>query len=93
MEKEKGFPICSDGKGITKGKTVTGGPHAVSVPLLCPPNLQVIGVHHSHPGGSLQLSRQDIRTAKDKNLSFVCVKAKGKVRCYKFGDTTRRGRK
>ena len=85
-DKEHGFPICKNG-GVTKGRTVTGDEHAVIVPLVCPRGSKVIGVHHSHPGGSLQLSQLDIRTAHEKRLKYVCVKAQGKTKCYRFKKT------
>lgn len=84
MERETGFAICRTDKGkITKGKTVTGDSHSVSIPLLCREG-KPIGVHHNHPGGSLHLSEQDKKTAKTKKLKIVCVKARGKTKCYKF---------
>lgn len=86
MRRERGFAICR-GKGgrITKGPSVVGEAHSVSVPLRCPVGSQVIGVHHHHPGGSLQLSPQDIQTGRERGLEHICVEANGKTKCYRFG--------
>ena len=45
---------------------------------------KVVGVIHSHPSGSIKLSSQDIKTAREKNLSHVCVVARGETKCYRF---------
>lgn len=82
-EKEYGFPICQGKGSITSGKRVVGEAHSVSIPLACPAG-RVIGVHHKHPGGSLELSEQDKRTARQKRLEYVCIKGKGRVKCYRF---------
>lgn len=80
-DREYGFPICKNGR-ITKGKTVKGDSHSVAVPLVCPLGSKVIAIHHSHPGGSLQLSPQDIKTMHEKGLP-VCIKAGNKVKCWR----------
>ena len=83
-DKEWGFSICQSPKGLTKGPTVKGETHSVSVPLVCPPGSKVVGVHHHHPGGSLKLSEQDKKTARQKGLKFVCINSRAKRKCYRF---------
>ncbi len=83
-DNEHGHSLCERGGVITKGPTVGGDAHSVSIPLKCPKGSRVVGVHHTHPGGSLSLSEQDKKTAHDKKLSLVCVKARGKTKCYRF---------
>lgn len=83
MERERGHPLCRNGRDISKGGTVTGEPHAVSVPLTCPPGTTVAGVHHSHPGGSIRPSSQDIATMRRHGLGYLCVEARGKIKCYR----------
>ncbi len=47
------------------------------------------GVVHSHPSGSIKLSSQDKKTAREKNLTHVCVTTqrdgKQRTKCYRFG--------
>jgi len=81
---EEGYSLCQKGKTIVKGPTAVGDSHSVSIKLSCPKGTKVIGVHHNHPGGSLHLSEQDKRTAKEKKLRVVCVKAKDKTKCWRF---------
>lgn len=54
-------------------------------------NGKPIGVHHSHPGGSLKLSPQDIRTGIEKKLDFICVaitnRRRRQIKCYRFKKT------
>ena len=83
-DKEYGYPLCQKGKKVTRGPQVTGESHDVSIPLKCPKGSKVVGVHHYHPGGSLQLSQQDRQTARDKGLEHVCIKGGNKVKCYRF---------
>lgn len=92
MANEKGYPICHDGREVKKGQTVMGSSHNVSIPLnTCPPGSRVIGVHHTHPGGSLQPSDRDISTMREKNLQYMCVGVKNRVVCFKNRRFRRRG--
>jgi len=45
---------------------------------------KVVGVVHSHPSGSIKLSSQDKKTAREKGLTHVCVVARGQTKCYRF---------
>ena len=81
---EHGYPLCQKGKQIVKGPTVLGKAHSVDIPLRCPKGSSLVGVSHHHPSGSLHLSEQDKRTAKEKGLSIICVTARNKARCYRF---------
>ena len=78
---ERGYTVCRNGK-ITKGQTVVGLPSSVSIPVVCPAGSQPRALFHTHPGGSLQLSPQDIKTMREKGLP-VCIKAGTRIKCYK----------
>lgn len=43
-----------------------------------------VAVNHTHPSGSIKLSSQDRKTAREKGLAHVCVTVKGKTKCYRF---------
>ena len=45
---------------------------------------KVVGVVHTHPGGNIDLSEQDKKTAREKNLTHVCVTTKERTKCYRF---------
>jgi proteasome lid subunit RPN8/RPN11 len=75
-DREWGYPLCSDGKTIRRGKTVHGDEHSVVVPNNCPAGTRRIGVHHYHPGGSLIPSAQDIDTMRRLRLNFMCIEAR-----------------
>jgi len=45
---------------------------------------KIVGVVHTHPSGSIKLSSQDIKTAREKSLTHVCVTARGHTKCYRF---------
>ena len=81
---ERGHSLCERGGVISKGPTVVGTAHSVSIPLRCPKGSKVVGVSHTHPSGDLHLSEQDKKTARTKKLKVVCVKARERVRCYRF---------
>ena len=81
MEKERGYTFCKNGRA-QKGTEVTGGTHSVSIPISCTAGSKPRALVHTHPGGSLQLSPQDIKTMHEKGLP-VCVRAGNKVRCYR----------
>lgn len=81
MEKERGYTFCKNGKP-RKGIEVTGDANRVSFPIGCPSGSKPRALFHTHPGGSLQLSPQDIKTMREKNLP-VCIRAGNKIRCYR----------
>lgn len=85
MENEFAFPICKRGNKISRGRTTTGTPNSVVVPLnSCPKGSKPIGVHHLHPSGSPRLSTQDIKEARRLKLDVMCVRAGRKVKCYRL---------
>lgn len=81
MEKERGYTVCKNGR-LKKGVEVRGESHSVSIPISCPRGSKPAGLVHTHPGGSLELSPQDIKTMHEKGLP-VCVRAGNKIRCYR----------
>ena len=81
MEKERGFTFCRNGQP-RKGIEVKGTDHSVAIPISCPDSSRPQALVHTHPGGSLELSPQDIKTMREKGLP-VCVRAGNKVKCYR----------
>lgn len=81
MEKERGFTFCKNGR-LRKGPEVIGETHSVVIPVSCPAGSKPRALVHTHPGGSLQLSPQDIKTMKEKNIPG-CVRVGNKIRCYR----------
>lgn len=81
MEKERGYTVCKNGK-LKKGPEVTGDTSSVAIPIRCPAGSKPAALMHTHPGGSLELSPQDIKTMRDKGLP-VCVKAGGRIKCWR----------
>lgn len=78
---ERGYTVCRNGK-LKKGPEATGGTHNVVVNVTCPAGSKPRALFHTHPGGNIRPSPQDLITAQQHNLP-VCVKAQGKVRCYR----------
>ena len=81
MEREVGYTVCRNGK-LKKGFESKGDAHSVSIPVSCPAGTKPVGLMHTHPGGSLQLSPQDIKTMHEKKLP-VCVRVGNKIKCYR----------
>lgn len=81
MERERGFTFCKNGR-LRKGPEAIGETHSVAIPVSCPAGSKPRALVHTHPGGSLQLSPQDIKTMKEKNIP-VCVRVGNKVRCWR----------
>jgi len=80
-EVERGYTFCRNGK-LWKGIEVKGDAHSVSIPIVCPAGSKPAALMHTHPGGSLDLSPQDIRTMREKGLP-VCVRVGNKIKCYR----------
>ncbi len=81
MDKERGYTVCKNGK-LEKGIEVIGTTSSVSIPISCPVGSKPRALVHTHPGGSLALSPQDIKTMHETGLP-VCVRAGGKIKCWK----------
>ena len=81
MDKERGYTFCKNGRP-RKGPEVTGDRSSVAFPITCPAGSKPRALVHTHPGGSLQLSPQDIKTMRAKNLP-VCVRVGSKIKCYR----------
>ena len=78
MERERGYTVCT---GKKRGRQVVGEPHSVSIPVECPAGSRPRALYHTHPGGSLQPSSQDMQAARQHNLP-VCVRAGKRIKCY-----------
>lgn len=82
-EHEIGYLICRTGRRLTRTKTVHGNRRSVSLPSKCKQG-KPFALHHTHPSGNMNLSDQDISTAKKHKIPHVCVQHKRKVKCYKI---------
>ena len=82
MKNERGYTFCKGGGKIRKGPEVTGTPSNVAIPVRCPSGTKPRALFHTHPGGSIRMSPQDIKTMREKNIP-VCVRVGNKVRCYR----------
>ena len=78
---ERGYTFCK-GTRPRKGPEVHGGPNSVGFPIACPRGSKPKALFHTHPGGSLSLSPQDIKTMNNTKLP-VCVRVGNKVKCYR----------
>lgn len=88
MERERGYTVCTKGK---RGRQVVGEPHSVSIPVECPAGSRPRGLFHTHPGGSLQPSVQDMQAAHQHNLP-VCIRVRSKVKCYPVNRGSRKSK-
>ena len=83
QERERGYPVCTDGKKITRGPTVNGDRTSVKIPNSCPSGTRRVALFHTHTSGNIHYSDQDIRAARQTKTPMVCVKANNKVKCYR----------
>ncbi len=81
MAKERGYTVCRNGR-LKKGIEVTGDSHSVAIPISCPTGSKPAALFHTHPGGSIQMSAQDIKTMNAKGLP-VCIRVGDKIKCYR----------
>lgn len=81
MANERGYTFCRNGRP-RKGIEVRGDSHSVQIPISCPAGSKPAALFHTHPGGSLQLSPQDIKTMREKGLP-VCIRVGNRVKCYR----------
>jgi len=83
-ENEKGFVVCRNNRRYTRGTkgSHSATSHSVVIPMSCPSGSRPVAIHHTHPGGSLNLSPPDKAMARQFRVP-VCVKAQGRVKCYR----------
>lgn len=81
MAKERGYTVCRNGR-LSRGVQVSGDDHSVSIPIGCPSGSKPAGLFHTHPGGTLEASPQDLRKMREKNLP-VCIRVGNTVKCYR----------
>ena len=85
---EVGFSICRDPSGgLSYGPAAEGGPYSVEIPVECPPGGDLIGLYHTHPGGTTRPSQTDIRSAKAFGVKALCIEVPdtGAFDCYDIG--------
>ncbi len=91
MKNEAAFTICKCGNHYIKSSEATGTPDKVRLNVKCPPGCEIDGVHHTHPGGTCELSKGDVMAAdkiiKDFQLPelkmCVTVPETGKSCCWR----------
>lgn len=83
MELEEGFTLCRGTGGYAKGPRAKGTAVSVSVPVVCPLGTAPVALYHTHPRGSAQPSQQDMKAARQTGVPYVCVRARGRTRCYR----------
>ena len=82
---EVGFPICRRMDGsFTRGDASEGTPVAVSVSTECPPDSELAGIFHTHPGGVAMPSQKDVSEARRVGAEHVCIGVpdKGHLSCF-----------
>lgn len=72
LTNEVAFTICKCGGHLVKGSEIVGQPDKVKLNVHCPCG-DIVGVHHTHPGGTCELSNKDISEAKRLDLGLMCV--------------------
>jgi proteasome lid subunit RPN8/RPN11 len=60
---ERAFTICKCGNNLVKGSEATGTPSNVRINPSCPCG-EPVGFHHTHPGGTPELSNGDLKAAE-----------------------------
>ncbi len=80
--RERGYNVCRGNGRYYRGPTAVGTPTNVGVPLKCPPGTRLVAVFHTHPDGSPLPSATDMKTGRKHRIPYICVKARGKTRCY-----------
>jgi proteasome lid subunit RPN8/RPN11 len=80
--RERGFVVCKGPHGYSKGPASVGTKSSVSVTVACPMGSRPVAIQHNHPGGDPSPSAQDYRTVRQFNIPYICVRAKGRTRCY-----------
>lgn len=81
---EIGFSLCEadDGK-LHAGPISEGTPTSVRIPISCPTNTRLVGLHHTHPGGIAQPSATDIKSARKVGVEVLCIDADGDLACFR----------
>ncbi len=87
MDKEIGILICRTKTGqLVHGPTHHGTEKNVTVRIQCPSGSTPAALWHTHPGGTMSLSRLDIETGKKHKLPYVCVSngRRGSTKCFQI---------
>ena len=61
----------------------SGTPSDVWINPSCPEGGKVIGLYHTHPGGTTELSTQDIRAMLQAGLEHMCISDDYRVVCHR----------
>ena len=82
---EYGYAMCrrADGR-LVQGPTAWGTPTSVNIQVACPPGASLIGLYHTHPGGVSTPSAQDVKSARDVQAGFLCIRSEREgQRCFR----------
>ncbi len=85
---EHGFAICQDAAGNTvAGRETAGHRYGVQIDVSCPAGFKPTGLFHTHPGGTPQPSRQDIREGCRLGIRHLCIAVPetGELQCHDIG--------
>lgn len=84
-DREIGFALCRapDG-GLARGPVTTGHKFGVDISLECPPESELFGTFHTHPGGTAEPSPQDREMTRRHGLKQLCIGVPdtGELKCY-----------
>ena len=76
--------LCLRNGEITWGRAGhSGTPSDVWINPGCPEGGRVIGIYHSHPGGTTEPSPQDIRAMAQVGLQHMCISDDYGVVCHR----------
>ena len=80
--RERSYTVCKNG-GYSRGPTRVGTRTNVEIIVRCPLGSKPVAIFHTHPNGNPLPSALDLRTTRQLRVPYVCVKARGKTRCYR----------
>ena len=76
--------LCLRNGEVTWGREGhSGTPSDVWINPSCPDGEKVIGIYHSHPGGTTEPSSQDIRAMRQAGLQHMCISDDYGVVCHR----------
>ena len=82
---ELGFTICQGANGLTRGPVAHGTPTSVNVRVQCPVGSQMLGIYHTHPGGTSRPSSTDVHSAVSMGAKVLCVQSdRDGLQCYRM---------
>ena len=85
QDREVAFPLCHTGKRLVHGTVTVGSTDRVTASDRCPRGSRILAVFHTHPGGPIAPSDQDMKTAYEMGLPFACIgdPVSGELACWR----------